>query len=210
MTMHEPDDVAPLRDDELDELRSLYERARGDVDWEAVPPDLWGRVAHGLAAAPQPPPRRSEHDGPVPSISAARRRWWFATAGVAAAAAATVAAVLIATDDEPGTEVLASVDLEPLGGSGSGRAELVRTDDTVQLLVETNDLGVPDGYFEVWLIDPSVTALVSLGPLRDDGEYDVPPGVDPAAFPIVDVSVEPVDGDPAHSGVSVLRGELPA
>ena len=65
-----------------------------------------------------------------------------------------------------------------------------------------------DGYLELWLIDPTVTRLVSLGPLRTDGIYDIPAGVDPAAFPIVDVSVEPVDGDPTHSGDSVLRGEL--
>ncbi len=64
------------------------------------------------------------------------------------------------------------------------------------------------GYLELWLIDPTVTRLVSLGPLRTDGIYDIPAGVDPAAFPIVDVSVEPVDGDPTHSGDSVLRGEL--
>ena len=209
--MHEPDDVAPLRGDELDELRSLYERARREIEWEAVPPNLWSRIAHDVdAGSPQAPTRWSEQDGPAPSIHAARGRWWFAAAGLAAAAAAAVAVVVIATDDEPDTEVLASVDLEPLAGSGSGRAELVRTDDTMHLLVETQDLGAPDGYFEVWMIDPSVTALVSLGPLREDGEYDVPPGVDPAAFPIVDVSVEPVDGDPAHSGASVLRGELPA
>ena len=55
----------------------------------------------------------------------------------------------------------------------------------------------------------STTTLVSLGPLRPDGIYDIPPGVDPSRFPIVDVSVEPVDGDPTHSGDSVLRGELP-
>jgi hypothetical protein len=61
----------------------------------------------------------------------------------------------------------------------------------------------------VWLIDPTVSKMVSLGPLRDDGVYDVPAGVDPFAFPIVDVSAEPVDGNPAHSGDSLLRGQLP-
>jgi hypothetical protein len=49
---------------------------------------------------------------------------------------------------------------------------------------------------------------VSLGPLRPDGSYDLPPGLDPEQFPIVDVSVEPLDGDPAHSGDSRLRGQL--
>ena len=32
--------------------------------------------------------------------------------------------------------------------------------------------------------------------------------LDLGRFPIVDVSVEPLDGDPTHSGVSVVRGVL--
>jgi Anti-sigma-K factor rskA len=60
----------------------------------------------------------------------------------------------------------------------------------------------------VWLIDPNVEGMVSLGPARSDGTYAVPPDIDVAAFPIVDVSVEPPDGVPTHSGVSVLRGTL--
>lgn len=210
--MNEPDDVAPLRDDELAELQSLVERANpDDIEWEAAPPDLWNRIAAAVDAGPRHALTPvTDRDDPTPSIVSPRRRWRFATAGLAAAAAAAIAVVVIVTDDGSDTQVLATVDLEPLAGSGSGRAELVRTDDTLHLRVETQDLAAPDGYFEVWLINPSVTELVSLGPLREDGEYDVPPGVDPAAFPIVDVSAEPVDGDPSHSGASVLRGELPA
>jgi anti-sigma-K factor RskA len=78
----------------------------------------------------------------------------------------------------------------------------------LQLRLSTNDLDAGDGFLEVWVISPDVTQLVSLGPLRNDGVYDLPSGLDPAAFPIVDVSVEPIDGDPTHSGASVLRGEL--
>ena len=47
-----------------------------------------------------------------------------------------------------------------------------------------------------------------LCPARADGIYTVPADVDPGEFPIVDVSVEPPDGDPTHSGVSLARGEL--
>ena len=35
-------------------------------------------------------------------------------------------------------------------------------------------------------------------------------GLDPAAFPVVDVSVEHFDGDAGHSAVSVVRGQLNA
>ena len=92
---------------------------------------------------------------------------------------------------------------------GSGRAELLSHDGHYQLRLETSDLADDDGYLELWLIDPTVTRMVSLGPLRADGLYDLPPGVDPAEFPVVDVSAEPVDGNPAHSGQSLLRGTLP-
>ncbi|HRE00630.1 MAG TPA: anti-sigma factor, partial [Ilumatobacteraceae bacterium] len=76
------------------------------------------------------------------------------------------------------------------------------------LQLSTSGLDPGDGFLEVWVIDPEVTQLVSLGPLRNDGIYELPPGLDPAAFPIVDVSVEPIDGVPTHSGASVLRGQL--
>ena len=33
-------------------------------------------------------------------------------------------------------------------------------------------------------------------------------GLDLAGYPIVDISLEPLDGDPVHSKVSLARGEL--
>jgi hypothetical protein len=44
--------------------------------------------------------------------------------------------------------------------------------------------------------------------VRPDATYAVPGGIDYRNFPIVDVSVEPPDGDPTHSGDSILRGTL--
>jgi anti-sigma-K factor RskA len=205
--MSQPDDRA-FGDNELAELRSLVERAAPhEIDWEPTQPEMWSRIAAEVEADRQHTlaPVRDLPASP-PSTS---RRWWQAGLAVAAAAAAVIAVVVVVDDDEPAEQVLSAVDLEPVVGSGSGRAELVSADETLQLRLETDGLDAPDGYFEVWLIDPSVSAMVSLGPLRADGEYDLPPGVDAAAFPIVDVSVEPVDGDPAHSGESVLRGQLP-
>ena len=35
-------------------------------------------------------------------------------------------------------------------------------------------------------------------------------GLDLTEFPLLDISVEPLDGDPTHSGVSVARGDLDA
>jgi hypothetical protein len=95
-------------------------------------------------------------------------------------------------------------------GTVAGLLALSNDDDgRLELRVDTTDLDPGDGFLELWMIDTTVTRLVSLGPLRPDGVYDLPPGLDPAAFPVVDVSIEPLDGNPAHSGDSVLRGRLP-
>jgi hypothetical protein len=62
---------------------------------------------------------------------------------------------------------------------------------------------------EVWLIRSDASGLVSLGLLDGpSGRFTVPSGIDLADYPIVDVSAEPVDGEPAHSGDSIVRGEL--
>jgi hypothetical protein len=42
----------------------------------------------------------------------------------------------------------------------------------------------------------------------DSGTFEVPAGLQLADFPVVDVSDEPLDGNPAHSTVSIVRGTL--
>ena len=64
----------------------------------------------------------------------------------------------------------------------------------------------------MWLLDESAEKLVSLGTLGagDTGVFPVPADLDVALFPVVDVSREPLDGNPAHSTDSVVRGTLTA
>jgi anti-sigma-K factor RskA len=189
-----------VAEDELDELRALSDRVRlEEVAWEQPPPGLWERVAEEAAAPP----------AVVPLARArSRRRPPLWAVGGAAAAVLAVLGVVLAVDRGDDAEVVASTSLERLGPEGSGAAELVAEDGDLVLNVETAGLDPDDGFLEVWVIDPEVTKLVSLGPVRPDGTYDLPPGLDPEEFPVVDVSVEPLDGDPAHSGDSVLRGRL--
>lgn len=80
------------------------------------------------------------------------------------------------------------------------------------LVVDTAGLPPADGVHEVWLLDLERDRMVALGVLGDSGRgrLTVPDGVRVGDDPEVDVSLEPDDGDPAHSGESVLRGELPA
>ena len=99
-------------------------------------------------------------------------------------------------------------DLSTEANAGSAKVEQ-RDDGTRVLVVETNYHQVEDSSIEVWMIDPEVEGMISLGYLSSDhGEFVIPAGFDYAAYPIVDISVEPNDGNPAHSGVSITRGVL--
>ena len=190
----------PDQHDELGQLRALAGRLRPDEDvtWEQPPADLWDRIADAAAPAPDVVP--------LDRARGRRRAPWLLGAAAAAVLAVVALAVTLGGQDEG--SVVASAPLDRLGPSGTGDAELVEEDGDLVLHVETAGLDPGDGFLEVWVIDADVTKLVSLGPSRPDGTYDLPPGLDPEDFPVVDVSVEPLDGDPAHSGDSVLRGRL--
>ena len=214
-------------DAELTELRALARRVEpGGVAWETPPPDLWGRIAaaSGVAAEPDDEPvgdgpgetdnvrpldsgrPSTRRGGAAPNRSGGWKVW-----GVAAAAAVVIIAtvgLLLPSGSSDDSTVVAAVALDRLGDSGEGRAELVEHDGLLELRLSTSGLDAGDGFLEVWVINTDVTQLVSLGPLRNDGIYELPVGLDPASFPIVDVSVEPIDGVPTHSGDSVLRGQL--
>ena len=66
-------------------------------------------------------------------------------------------------------------------------------------------------FYELWLLN-SPDDLVSLGsfrvPASGDVDVTVPLPADPDRFAALDVSVEPPDGNPAHSSRSVLRAPL--
>ncbi|NLA37525.1 MAG: hypothetical protein GX868_17810 [Actinobacteria bacterium] len=188
---------------------------------DAPAPELPGTDLSGAAASgaelPGAEPSGAEASDAEPTDNvrsledrrgAPRRRFPWELAAAAAVAAIAIAAGIVSQTSKPSESLVASTALDRLAGDGSGRAELVDIDGSMQLRLDTTGLDSGDGYLEVWVIDPSVSKLVSLGPFRDDGRYDVPASVDMHEFPIVDVSIEPPDGNPSHSGNSVLRGQL--
>ncbi len=78
--------------------------------------------------------------------------------------------------------------------------------------VRLNVHGLPanhgHSYYEVWMIRDA-KHLTSLGTFTvgadGRGSVTLPVSVDPADYPVMDVSLEPDDGNPGHSHVSVLR-----
>ena len=110
-------------------------------------------------------------------------------------------------------EVTSSTALEALPGqTGQGTAELVRDQGRPELRVQIDAPPTPDRYREVWLINTDGQRM-PLGVLPDDGRatYPLPPELagQLQGFTIVDVSIEPYDGNPAHSRESQVRGTLP-
>lgn len=164
-------------------------------------------------AAPTPLPSREDR--------AARKREpgggsaWIRRPGVWLAAAASTALLAAGVfwsvqQNQPALTPLAQAQLAPVDQhSATGSARVVETKDGQRSLEVRVDKNEARGYQEVWLIAPDLSRLVSLGVMTSEsGTFSVPAGLDLGEYPIVDVSDEPVDGNPAHSSVSIVRGTL--
>jgi Anti-sigma-K factor rskA len=187
------------------------------------PPRVWAGVAAatGVTTAPRPEAVDAVRPAPtptaVPPAPVAPLRTRRSRLLLAAAASLVVGvgigagAVALGTGDDDGQTVAAAA-LDPLpDNDATGEARVVERPDGSRVLeVDLSAADPDDGFYEVWLIDEAVEHMYSLGVVQGGGEVtlEVPPGVDLTQFPVVDVSVEPLDGDPRHSGVSVARGVL--
>jgi anti-sigma-K factor RskA len=121
---------------------------------------------------------------------------------------AAAAAVGIGRAGDSSELPMAVAELEALAEVRPAHVRMLRSAEGIVLEL---DMALPptDGYYELWLIDDAVTGMVSLGPVPPDGSRVLlPDGLDVSGFPIIDVSAEHFDGDPTHSGDSVLRGRL--
>ena len=221
---------------ELDELRGTLRWARSarldDTEAPEVPPEAWVGVAERLglsdrrprplptsdAARTEPastdPARTDAGDEGVPVVGpdAPRRSRRLLVLAAGVVALAVVGAAAVASTAGGPAEVVA---LQPPAGAGaaaagSGEARLVAQGPDRRLDVQVAGLSGTPGYYEVWLLDPEDGRVLSLGALGADGRADLqlPAGLDLRRYDVVDVSAEPWDGDPAHSGDSVLRGRL--
>ncbi|GAA4286993.1 anti-sigma factor [Georgenia daeguensis] len=157
---------------------------------------------------PAEPVRPAERVRPAGAPWWQRRTAWVAAASFLVGVGGTALAMNLA-DTEPEAPVVATAVLEPLPGRQvTGTAAVHQVDGRRVLQVDLADPGEA-GYLEVWLLDADAQRLVSLGILSGaEGVFDIPESLDIGEFPVVDISDEPYDGNPAHSGDSIVRGRL--
>ena len=212
----------------MDEERT----GRTDSDIEAMLRDLDAAelelidppqvVWEGIQSAVQ-----ADEDAPGAVIALEFRRRRVRRIILSAAAAlvlivAGVATAVTLTRDDP-AQLIATAELaydpdsfDALGAQARAGAELIAVDGRHSIEIVDASLPSPEAGadLEAWLIQPddegNVADLVSIGLVNpnDPGTLEVPAGYDPKTFFVLDISIEPRDGDDSHSGRSILRGPL--
>jgi hypothetical protein len=191
-----------------------------DAALEAPPERVWDEVIGelGLVGALDAD-RGSPSVSPAPSApteeSTVRRRprrrmLWGLAASLVLIAGAVLGTWAVVARVAPVSVAEASLAAFPDHRGAVGTADVERArDGSLTLVVSLEHDDVPDAYREVWLIRNDAEALISLGVLDGStGSFSIPRDVDLNEYSLVDISAEPVDGDPTHSGDSIVRGKL--
>jgi len=200
-----------LSDDEL--IALAHDLEAEYFERVTPPPHVWDNIAAELGFG-DTEHGGSAHRGAMPIASPS----WFSPARLLSIAAATllmvgvaVAVVTNAADDSAVTEVAAAMMTDeglPVATTATADAVVLCEDDGCY--VEVTLSALPDAgeaNLELWVITSDIDAVQSLGNITTiDGRFDLPAGVSADDYPIVDISIEPNDGDETHSGQSVLRG----
>lgn len=217
---------------EIETLRSTVSLARstvGEHELAEPPAHVWQSISEELGLDPAVvPSRRPADEDSVAEVSGAEpvqldevrarragiRRFIAPVLASAAAAALVTAAVMswsAGAPRDPGVTVAsAQLDALPDWAGAAGQATVAERSDGERVIRVALDAVVDDDLVrEVWLLTESVDGLISLGLLDGPtGEFVIPASVDLTRFSVVDISAEPVDGDPTHSGNSIVRGAL--
>ena len=165
----------------------------------------------GVAGSTTAAPQLARSDSAQPS------RGRRVAALAAAAGLALVAGIGIGSNLDkitgPDRSVIAQAPLRPLpqwaGANGSAEVTIDEEGNRV-LTIRLSVPQQPRANRQVWLMDENIRQMTNLGFLTGVlGTYPMPNNLDLRRYRIVDVSNEPIsDGDPRHSGDSVVRGQL--
>ncbi len=207
---------------------SVGRRVQADDVPVAPAPEVWDRIVRELEQPVAEPvvteqPVIAEPVAPVTELRPRTTGWRRALPLAAAAAVGLVVgsgAMYAATRDTAAPPVVAqppqpvaSASLKPFDDPTASGTAVIRQASTAQRTVTVTVTGLPErpgAFYEVWLMDPSNAHLVALGVLDSSGhgQFAVPAGLDLASYSAVDVSLQPMNGSPLHSGDSPVRGEL--
>lgn len=233
----DPSDTDHLRDcpqcraeiDALSRLTRLGRSASAEDTLEVPSERVWEAIQRGLGLSEvttRPINGTPLRNAGVPPVSAPEQRDSPVRAArsrrvlnlVLAAALALVAGIGLGLGidrlRQPQETVIGEAQLTGLpqwaGSTGQARVE-VDSRGNRQLVVQISTDRPVDGNQQVWLINPGITGMQAMGFLNADGtgRWPIPPGLELSQFPIVDVSDEPPnDVNSAHSGNSIVRGQL--
>jgi anti-sigma-K factor RskA len=228
------------RDRELDDVVATLRSLDVDDRTFVQPPvEIWDAIAEEIGdegpphrATPPAPATTTvsttvEGAGSVVSMNARRhqrpRHSFLLAAAAVVVIAVGVASYALTRSDDP--QIVATADLtydaaayDALGEGAQATVDLVADGDAYAIEFERAALPssqLDDADLELWLLrvddNGDVVDLVSLGLVDSiDHPYAVPAGFDPDDYRVVDISVEPRDGDEQHSGRTILRGPLSA
>lgn len=181
---------------------------RRDLAAVAVASSALRDAARLAVAAPSdlPPP---PSPGLPPSVLRDRRRrgrWLLGAAAVLVALLLGLGGYTAGRDRDAGRG--RTVALGAASGGATAEAHLRGAGDDQIMTMSARGLArPPDGaYYEVWLMDDAGRAF-PVGVLAPDGQgvWSLPADV-AARYRVIDVTLEPADGDPSRSSESVLRG----
>lgn len=146
---------------------------------------------------------------PTPQPKAWTRHRLITGIGAATIAAAAAIAIIIAVgprnEQQPVTSAVSLTTVDE--GTAQGTAHTDNQSGHEVLIIEANELAPPPSgyYYEAWMLSSADGVPISAGVMTESGGEWVLPNLS-SDYTIVDVSVEPIDGGPEHSGISVMRG----
>ena len=157
-----------------------------------------------VVPAPDLPPMRPPPASPDPSPGRRRGRWLLGAAAVLLALLLGVGGYTAGRDRDPGQTVA----LAATTGDATAEARMRGAGDDQIMTMTARGLPRPPAgaHYEVWLVDDAGREF-PVGVLAADGEgvWSLPAEV-AARYRVIDVTLEPADGDPSRSAESVLRG----